>query len=138
MWLCRLGQDRTGGIWDENEVDGLANSIRPQVRRRFKGQLPMPKIGYGSNKRTRHMLPTGHREMLVHNLSDLELLLMHSGKYAAVIAHGVSSKKRIEMLERAKVLGVKWVPSIITARARELTTLHRVTNPAAKLRTEEA
>ena len=65
---------------------------------------------YGSNKKTRHLLPNGYKEMLVHNLSDLELLLMHSGKYAASIAHGVSSKKRIDILARAKVLGVKWVP----------------------------
>lgn len=62
---------------------------------------------YGSNKKTRHLLPSGHKELVVHNLSDLELLLMHSGKYAAAIAHGVSSKKRIEILGRAKVLGVK-------------------------------
>lgn len=80
----------------------------------------MPNIGYGSNKKTRHLIPSGHKEMLVHNLNDLELLLMHSNKYAAVIAHGVSSKKRVEIVQRAKVLGVK------------------VVNAAAKLRTEEA
>lgn len=80
----------------------------------------MPKIGYGSNKKTRHLIPSGHKEVLVHNLADLELLLMHSNQYAAAIAHGVSSKKRIEILSRAKILGVK------------------VTNAAAKLRTEEA
>lgn len=67
----------------------------------------MPKIGYGSNKKTRHLIPSGHKELLVNNLADLELLLMHNQKYAASIAHGVSSKKRIEILARAKVLGVK-------------------------------
>lgn len=50
----------------------------------------------------------------------MELLLMHTNKYAATIAHNVSSKKRIEILARAKVLNVK------------------VTNAAARLRTEEA
>lgn len=80
----------------------------------------MPKIGYGSNSKTRHLLPSGHKEILVQNVNDLELLLMHSGKYAAAIGHGVSSKKRIEIVQRAKILGVK------------------VTNAAAKLRTEEA
>jgi large subunit ribosomal protein L32e len=53
------------------------------------------------------LIPSGHKEILVNNLSDLEILLMHSNKYAASIAHGVSSKKRIEILARAKVLGVK-------------------------------
>jgi ribosomal protein L32E len=67
----------------------------------------MPKIGYGSNKKTRHLIPSGHKELLVNNAADLELLLMHNSKYAAVFAHGVSSKKRIELLARAKVLGVK-------------------------------
>ena len=38
---------------------------------------------------------------------QLELLLMHTNKYAATIAHNVSSKKRIEILARAKVLNVK-------------------------------
>jgi len=32
---------------------------------------------------------------------------MHSGRFAAEIAHAVSSKKRIEILARAKVMGVK-------------------------------
>lgn len=83
------------------------SQLTSQVRRRFKGQTPMPKIGYGSNKKTRHLLPSGHKELLIHNLSELELLLMHNNKYAAVVAHGVSSKKRIEILERAKILNVR-------------------------------
>lgn len=28
----------------------------------------MPSIGYGSNKKTKHMLPTGFRKVLVHNV----------------------------------------------------------------------
>ena len=32
---------------------------------------------------------------------------MHNNRYAAQVAHGVSSKKRIEIVARAKVLGVK-------------------------------
>jgi large subunit ribosomal protein L32e len=67
----------------------------------------MPKIGYGSNKKTRHLLPSGHKELLINNVRELELLLMHNNQYAAVVAHGVSSKKRVEILERAKILGVK-------------------------------
>lgn len=71
---------------------------------------------YGSNKKTRHLIPSGHKEILVYNLSDLEVLLMHSNKYAAAVAHGVSSKKRIEILARAKALGVKWVSCFVTGK----------------------
>ncbi|KAF5908852.1 60S ribosomal protein L32, partial [Clarias magur] len=50
--------------------------IDNRVRRRFKGQMLMPNIGYGSNKKTKHMLPSGFRKFLVHNVKELEVLLM--------------------------------------------------------------
>jgi len=74
-------------------------------------------IGFGSNKKTRHMMPSGHRAFLVHNTKDVELLLMHNRTYAAEIAHAVSSRKRVEIVARAKALGVK----VTNAKAR-LTT----------------
>merc|ERR1712058_86378 len=92
--------------------------IDNRVRRRFKGQMVMPSIGFGSNKKTRHMMPSGHKAFLVHNPKDVELLLMHNRTYAAEIAHAVSSKKRVEIIGKAKALGVK------------------VTNPKARVTTE--
>ncbi|XP_027624909.1 60S ribosomal protein L32-like [Tupaia chinensis] len=50
--------------------------IDNRVRRRFKGQILMPNIGYGSHKKTKHMLPSGFRKFLVHNVKELEVLLM--------------------------------------------------------------
>ncbi|KAG0636391.1 ribosomal protein L32e [Tuber brumale] len=81
--------------------------IDNRVRRRFKGQAVMPSIGFGSNKKTRHMMPSGHKAFLVQNTSDLDLLLMHNKTYAAEIGHAVSSRKRIEIIAKAKTLGVK-------------------------------
>ncbi|XP_043853260.1 60S ribosomal protein L32-like [Dromiciops gliroides] len=93
--------------------------IDNRVQRRFKGQILMPNIGYGSNKKTKHMLPSGFRKFLVHNVKELEVLLMCKKSYRAEIAHNVSSKNRKVIVERAAQLAIK------------------ITNPNARLRSEE-
>ncbi|KAK6192495.1 hypothetical protein SNE40_003950 [Patella caerulea] len=93
--------------------------IDNRVRRRFKGQYLMPKIGYGSNKKTRHICPDGFKKILVHNKRELEILMMQNGTFSAEIAHGVSSKKRKDIVERAQQLAIK------------------VTNANARLRSQE-
>ncbi|XP_077978277.1 large ribosomal subunit protein eL32-like [Glandiceps talaboti] len=93
--------------------------IDNRVRRRFKGQYKMPNIGYGSNKKTRHLLPDGFKKFLVHNVRELEVLMMSNRTFAAEIAHNVSSRKRKLIVERAQQLAIK------------------VTNANARLRSEE-
>jgi large subunit ribosomal protein L32e len=79
------------------------------------------------------MMPSGHKAFLVNNVRDVDLLLMHNKTFAAEfvpsdtipearltrhrISHAVSSRKRIEIVARAKQLGVK----VTNAKAR-LTT----------------
>lgn len=65
----------------------------------------MPNIGYGSNKATRHMLPSGFMKFVVSNVKELELLMMHNRSYAAEIAHNVSAKKRKEVREESAGMG---------------------------------
>ena len=106
----RLGSQNT---WRKPKgIDG-------RVRRRFKGAIPMPRIGYGSNKKTRNMLPNGFLKCKVSNVAELELLLMHNRKYCAEVAGNVSAKNRKVIFARAGQLGV------------------RLTNGGAKLKAEE-
>lgn len=45
----------------------------------------MPNIGYGSDKKTRHYLPNGFKKFVVHNVSELELLMMHNRYLSTLI-----------------------------------------------------
>ncbi|XP_058141876.1 large ribosomal subunit protein eL32-like [Dasypus novemcinctus] len=93
--------------------------IDNRVWRRFKGQILMPTISYGSNKKMKHVLPSVFRKFLVHNVKELEVLLMCNKSYCAEIAHNVSSKNCKAIVERAAQLAI------------------RVTNPNARLRSED-
>lgn len=62
------------------------------MRRRFRGNKKMPKIGYGSDNTTKFFLPNGLKKFVVHNTKDLDVLLMNNRTFCAEIAHNVSSR----------------------------------------------
>jgi len=78
-----------------------------RVRRRFRGNLAMPVIGFGSNRKTRFLLPNYKKKFVVNNVQELDLLLMNREKYCAEIAAKVGAAKRIDIIRRAEELGVK-------------------------------
>jgi large subunit ribosomal protein L32e len=88
------------------------------MRRQFRGQRPLVKIGYGSDKVTKYRRPNHFYTFLVKNVNDVDLLLMHNRNYAAEIAHDVGYKKRLAIIARAQQLDVK----VTNANARVRTT----------------
>lgn len=90
------------------------------VRRRYKGQKAMPNKGYGSDRTTKFIHPSGFKHFPIASVADLQMLLMQNRKYAGIINHTVGAKTR----------------KAITRRAQELDV--RLVNPSAKLRRVES
>ncbi len=86
---------------------------------------------------TRHLLPSGLKKFLVNNVREVDLLLMHNKNYAAEIAHNVSSRNRLVILERYvhDISGMLYVTHRLHLRAKALGV--KVTNAAGRLRSEE-
>ena len=95
------------------------HGIDNPMRRRFRGQRSCPKIGFGSDRRTRHLLKSGFKKFLITNLKDLEILLTNNRTFAGEIAHNISARKRVQIIKRAVELNV------------------RLTNARGKVKTEE-
>jgi len=80
---------------------GIDSKMRLQV----KGWPKIVKVGYRGPAAVRGLHPSGFRDVLVYNVSDL--LRLNPETDAARIAHTVGAKKRLEILAKAKELGIK-------------------------------
>ena len=80
---------------------GIDNHQRLSV----KGWPHLVKIGYRVPKEVRYLHPSGYRDILIHNLKELEALAPDID--AARIAAGVGKRKRIEIALRARELGIR-------------------------------
>ena len=89
------------------------------VRRKFRGMLRTPKVGYGSNKKTRNLLPNYKLKFTVNNLKELECLLMNNDKYCIEIGKNVGAVLRAQMLKRAKELNI----SVTNQKSKKLERL---------------
>jgi large subunit ribosomal protein L32e len=80
---------------------GLDNKVRKKV----KGWPAGPESGYRGPKASRGLLPSSFTEVRVFNVDDLSEV--NPKIHAVRIAHTVGTRKRMEILNRAKELGVR-------------------------------
>lgn len=76
-----------------------------KMRKDKKGKMPRVKIGYRKPKNERGVHPSGFREELVNNASDLEKI--NPETHAARVSSTVGARKKGQIIERAKELGIK-------------------------------
>ena len=71
------------------------------------GNILLPQAGYGTNAKTRHLLPSGFYKFTVNSVKELEMLLMQNRRFAAEIAGSVGIKARKDIVKRAAELNVE-------------------------------
>jgi len=76
-----------------------------KMRQHYGYRRNVVSIGYGGPSETRHLHPSGFREVRVWNVADLEKI--NPEVEAARIAHSVGMRKRLEIEEKADELGIR-------------------------------
>ena len=97
FWLKRLGEK-----WRK------PRGRQSKLKKEKKGKQPVPKIGFGSNKKERNMIIVKgelKKPVRIMNMKDLEKI--DPKKEIGIVASSVGTKKAIEMLKKAKELGIK-------------------------------
>lgn len=81
--------------------------VDSKMRRQDKGWPPLVRVGYRGPVESRGLHPSGHSEVLVHRVSDLDAAV--PGRDVARIGGTVGARKRAAILERATELGIRVV-----------------------------
>ena len=79
--------------------------IHSKIRHKFKGRRKMPSPGYKSPIEVKGLHSTGLKILNVHSVDEITKL--NPKTEGAVIANSVGTKKRLEILRKAKELDVK-------------------------------
>ena len=80
------------------------NGIDNRMRRKEKGVARTVNVGFRTPKKVRGLHPTGLKEVLIYNLSELEHL--NRREHIIKIARTVGRAKSALILERAEYLGI--------------------------------
>lgn len=80
--------------------------IDNRVRKRHRGLPELPGKKFMTPPLFKDILPCGLREVLVHNVNDLKALTSVNKRYCATIASTVGARKRITIVNEAKLLGI--------------------------------
>lgn len=91
--------DRLAENW--RKPKGKDNKMRKQK----SGVPAIVKIGYRGPRAARGLHPSGYTDNVIHTVNELERL--DAKKDAARIAHTVGERKRILILDKARLLGVR-------------------------------
>lgn len=75
--------------------------MHSKLRRKFRGKMKHPSMGYSSPSEVRFLHPSGLKPVLVHNLNDLNNLGAEQG---IILSSAVGQKKRGEILKKIKEL----------------------------------
>jgi len=75
-----------------------------KLRRKEKSHGRQPNVGYGAPKTLRFLHPSGFKEVLIHNISELSKV---DSKSAARIAGNVGKKKRTEIQKKAEEMKIR-------------------------------
>ncbi len=94
-----------------------------KMRLKWKEKPAVVEIGYRSPKAVRGLHPSGYEDVLVYNINDLEKL--NPEKQAARIASTVGKRKKIEIIKRARELGIK-ILNISEEKQEELLKIVKV------------
>ena len=90
----------------------------------------MPKIGSKNARKTRHLLKSGFKKLLIRNEKDIELLLMNNRSFCGELANSLSGKKRYSLMFNV------FDRKAIVERAKELYV--RITKSTGKLKKSSA
>ncbi|MEM4643904.1 MAG: 50S ribosomal protein L32e [Candidatus Methanomethylicaceae archaeon] len=93
--------------------------IRSKMRLKKKGRAAIVESGYRGPVLARGLHPSGKREVLVYNLEDLDKI--DPTTVVVRIASSVGKRKRLEIIEKSKTLGV----TVVNIRPSERALLEK-------------